>query len=39
MDRNIKLPNGQVLPVVLMVNKADRTRDSDEIDKQEFDRY
>lgn len=36
VDRNIRLPNGQYLPVVLMVNKADSAKDN--VDKMKFDR-
>ena len=38
VDRNIKLPNGQPLPVVLMVNKVDSTKDAASINKAELDR-
>ena len=37
VDRNIRLPNGQYLPVVLMVNKADSAKDN--VDKMKFDRW
>jgi hypothetical protein len=38
VDRNIKLPNGQPLPVILMVNKVDSVKDAAAINKAEFDK-